>query len=83
MEITVVGLKGLDIPKFSTPDDMVAAAPSYGLTHTGYETQTHLRAHLIGLPKFKELHGPMDNGSKDGVLKVRYETWEASELYSS
>ncbi|MEW9615213.1 hypothetical protein AB3G45_15420 [Shinella sp. S4-D37] len=82
MEITVVGLEGLGIPKFSTPEDMIAAAPAYGLTHTGFEQQTHLVAHLIGLPKFKELHGPMENGSKDGNLKIRYETWAASEFYS-
>lgn len=82
MEITVVGLNGLNIPKFATPEEMVAAAPAYGLTHTGYESQTHLRAHLIGLPKFEQLHGPMDDGTKDGIVKIRYETWEASEMYS-
>lgn len=81
MKITIIGLTG-QTPIFSTPQDLIAAAPSLGLTQKGFETQSHLLAHLIGLPKFKELAGPLGNGTKNGEDQVRYETWEAFELLS-
>jgi hypothetical protein len=81
MEIQVVGIESQ--PKFSSAEELLAAAPSLGLTHTGFERQTHLLPVLQGLPKFKELAGPMGNGeTADGEPRIRYETWEAYDLYS-
>ena len=52
-----------------------------GITEVGAVNEEHLNAGLQGLPKFQELAGPM-GPHKDGT-EVRYETWEAYEIYSS
>jgi hypothetical protein len=81
MEIQLIGVKGQ--PNFASVADLVAAAPALGLNQTGVETATHLLPELQGLPKFKELAGPMGNGkTRDGEPRIRYETWEANDLYS-
>ena len=79
MKIQVVGMPSEAVHNFASAQDMIDAAPSLGWTFTNHEDQPHLAKHLISLPKFKELYGPMDGG--DGM--VRYETWPAQELYSS
>ncbi|WP_146258633.1 hypothetical protein [Agrobacterium rosae] len=81
LKITIVGLQG-QTPSFDNAEELIAASAGLGITHIGTEDQTHLLPHLIGLPKFKELAGPMGNGEKDGVSQVRYETWEAYDLLS-
>ncbi|RYE66277.1 MAG: hypothetical protein EOO81_11680 [Oxalobacteraceae bacterium] len=80
MKIIVVGLPPEPIHAFETAEEMIAAAPKLGWTLLGSEDAPHLRHHLLGLPKFNELCGPMGEGS-DG--QVRYETWPANEFYSS
>lgn len=66
---------------FDTIEDLRAAAARLGLTEIGVVDDERLNAGLQGLPKFKELAGPM-GPQKDGA-EVRYETWEAYEIYSS
>ncbi|MBZ9649417.1 hypothetical protein K9B33_17925 [Sphingobium sp. 3R8] len=78
MKIMVVGMPSEPIHEFASGEDMVAAAPAHGWTLTGYEDMPHLNEALRGMPKFMELHGPAGGGDS-----VRYETWEANNLYSS
>lgn len=80
MEIQVVGMPSEPVHNFSNVQEMIDAAPSLGWTYAGLEDQLHLVPQLRGLPKFKELCGPM--GSSD-VHKIRYETWPAYDLYSN
>lgn len=62
-------------------EEFRAAAGRLGLTEAGVVEEPHLNAALQGLPKFDQLAGPM-GPAKDGT-EVRYETWEAYEIYSS
>ena len=48
-------------------------------TYMGLSENKHLSPKLQGLPTFKELAGPMDNGPG----RVRYETWEVYNMMSS
>ena len=82
MKIDLVDVDRLS--KFDGVEELLAAAPALGLTAAGVETSPHLRQELIGLPKFKELAGPMGGGeTPEGEFHVRYETWKANKLYSS
>lgn len=78
MKIQIIGLDQEEIPTFENAEALLAAAPGLGLTHTGTETAEHLLPVLRGLPKFKELAGPMG----DGKPIIRYETWAAYDIYS-
>lgn len=81
MEIQLIGIEGQ--PIFTKVSDLLIAAPTLGLTQTGVESAAHLATELQGLPKFKELVGPIGNGSTPrGEPRIRYETWKAYELYS-
>ncbi|MGX5723163.1 hypothetical protein [Shinella zoogloeoides] len=80
MEITVVGMPSEPVHTFMSAQEMIESAPTLGWTFLGVEEQPHLAKQLIGLPKFKELCGPM--GSSD-IHKIRYETWQANSLYST
>lgn len=80
MELMIVGMPSERVHVFTNVQELIDAAPALGWTFVGLESQTHLAAQLVGLPKFKELCGPM--GSSD-VSKIRYETWPAHEFYSN
>ena len=81
LEFPLVGLPGN--PTYSSVEALLEAAAAFGLTYTGLETAKHLNQELQGLPKFKELAGPMGNGkSPQGTTRIRYETWEVNEIYS-
>lgn len=81
MEIQLVDVKGETL--FSSVDDFIAAALDLGFTQSVAETDGHSSPDLQELPKFKELAGPL-GGEKtsQGKPRVRYETWEAFDLYS-
>lgn len=81
LEFQLVGLP--ENPTYSSVEALLEEAAAFGLTHTGPETAKHLNQELQGLPKFRELSGPMGNDkSPQGAMRVRYETWEANEIYS-
>lgn len=83
MKITVVGMPSEQIHYFDGAEEMIAAAPSLGWTLKGVENQAHLLPHLLSLPTFVELCGPMGDSGKDNAQQARYETWPAYEMYSS
>jgi len=80
MEILLVGMPGN--PTYRSVEDLLIAGSAFGLTYTGVETAEHLIVPLQGLPKFKELAGPMGGQMEAGQVRVRYETWDANEMYS-
>ena len=76
MQIQLVDLKGAWI--FDSVEDFVRHVLGLNMTLMGEKNAPNAAAHLRGLPKFKELHGPMAKGTAaDGKPKIRYETAEA------
>lgn len=73
----VIGVPGIN-GAIDDVDDLISALAAKGIHKTGIETRTSLRKELIGQPTFDSLHGPMYGGPK----KVRYETFDVSELLS-
>lgn len=78
MRVQLVGTGNAE--NFASIDEFRDAATRLGITEVGVVDDPRLNIGLQGLPRFKELAGPM-SPHKDGT-EVRYETWEAYEIYS-
>lgn len=84
MEITVVGMPDEPVYKFSTGEEMLEKSREVSWEFAGFEIQPYLVKVLHGLPKFKELCGPVADGISDhGFVKILYQTRAANEFYSS
>ena len=83
IEFQLIGMPGN--PIYRSLEALHEAAAAFGLTLTASETPSpHLSATLQGLPRFKELMGPMGGSrSAQGVTLIRYETHEANKFYST
>lgn len=68
-----------DTLKFKDAESLIEGLKQRGIRHTGYDTlSTSFRPEIRGQPTFDNLAGPMYGGAG----KVRYETWELSDLLS-
>jgi len=66
--------------EFDDEDELIREMKKLGIRHTGYsKSGGHLRPELWDKPMFDKLVGPMYGG----VKKVRYETQEAYDIFST
>ena len=63
---------------FDNEQEFVSYCEKQGLKKTGVLKSNFYAQELINKPTYSELSGPM----YDGKDSVRYETWEAYEVYS-
>ena len=63
---------------FDNEEEFVSYCEKQGLKKTGVLKSNFYAQELINKPTYSELSGPM----YDGKDSVRYETWEAYEVYS-
>lgn len=75
----VVGIGGVNNFKtFDDREDFIQKMETSGYKQNGVNTNQKTRKELFGQPKFDGLAGPMYDGNK----VIRYETWEANDVYS-
>jgi hypothetical protein len=82
MKVQLVGM--LNGPTFDSVDDFMEVMSEMKLTYQGKCEESHIVEYLQGLPKYKELSGPLGGQhDSDGNKMARYETWEVFNFLSS